>query len=155
MTERKQAAREFEERTIIRAAPDAVFDFVADVRNMPRYLPTTRYAEPQEGDRVRVQGEAAGHGYDADGFLRAHRQRRRLEWGSDEHNYSGHLDVRPHGDDASEVAVHLSFQSYPQGAAHQHGPSDADIREGLRRALRSIEHLVTGTGGKEESGAAR
>lgn len=152
MTERKQAAREFEERIIIHAAPEAVFDFVADVRNMPRYLPTTRQAEPQQGDRVRVQGEVAGHRYDADGFLRIHRQRHRLEWGADEHFYTGHLDVRPHGDDATEVTAHLTFKGYPHSDQHE-GPSDADIREGLRKALRSIENLVTGTGGKEEASA--
>lgn len=150
MTERKQAAREFEERIIIHAAPDAVFDFVADVRNMPRYLPTARRAEPQQGDRVRIQGQAAGHPYDADGFLRVHHQRRRLEWGADEHSYAGHLEVRPHGD-AAEVTVHLAFRSYPHSDQHQ-GPSDADIREGLRKALRSIDNLLTGTGGKEEAG---
>lgn len=55
---------EYEHAMTIDASPDAVFDFVADIRNLPKYLPTTKSAQPQGEERVRVQGEAAGHQYD-------------------------------------------------------------------------------------------
>ena len=61
---------EFEHSMRISAPPEQVFDFVADVRNLPKYIPTTRHAEPQGPDRVQVDGEAEGHQYHADGYLR-------------------------------------------------------------------------------------
>ena len=60
---------EYEESLTIRAPVDRVFDFIADVSNLPKYLPTTKDAQSQGGDRVRVQGEAQGHNYNADGYL--------------------------------------------------------------------------------------
>jgi hypothetical protein len=151
MTERAQPKGEYEQSMTIHASPDAIFDFVADVHNMPKYLPTTNWAEPQRGERVLVQGEAAGHPYSADGYLRADRDRHTLEWGADEHDYAGRLEIRPQGQNASTVTVHLSFKQYPGGG---HGPSDEDIQEGLVKALQSIENLVTGSGGKVEPRAA-
>jgi hypothetical protein len=151
MTERTQPKGEYEQSMTIHASADDIFDLVADVRNMPMYLPTTKRAEPQPGDRVLVQGEAEGHPYSADGFLRADRDRHTLEWGADEHNYAGRLEIQPQGQDASTVTVHLSFRQYP---GEGHGPSDEDIQEGLVKALQSIENLVTGRGGKVEPNAA-
>lgn len=155
MTEQTQLPGEFEQSMTIHAPPDAIFDFVADVRNMPKYLPTTRRAAPEQGDHVRVQGEAAGHPYDADGFLRVDRDRRRMEWGSDEHDYEGRLEITPQGSQASQVTVHLTFRSQLPGADVAHGPSRADIEEGIRAALESIERQVTGRGGKVEPQTAR
>jgi uncharacterized protein YndB with AHSA1/START domain len=52
---------EYEESLTMRAPADRVFDFIADVRNLPKYLPTTKDAQSQGGERVHVQGEAQGH----------------------------------------------------------------------------------------------
>jgi hypothetical protein len=131
-----------------------IFDFVADVRNLPKYLPTTKHAEPQQGERVRVQGEAAGHHYDSDGFMRADRHAYRLEWGADERYYSGYLQITPEGANAANVTVHLAFRGHPPGADPSDAPSRADINEGIMKSLQSIENQVTGTGGKEEPSVA-
>lgn len=142
---------DFEHSLTVRAPGQDVFDFVADVRNMPRYLPTTQSAEPQGTDRVRMKGEVKGHAYDADGFLRPDRQNLRMEWGADEHHYCGWLQVEPQGD-AAQVTVHLTFKDRPgQGG---YAASDADIREGLIKSLESIRNLVEGRGGKVEPEAA-
>lgn len=151
MTER-QTAGSFEESMTIHGAPDVIFAFVADVQNLPKYLPTTKRAMTEGEDRVRVQGEANGHAYDDDGYLRADWDAHRMEWGADEHYYSGELVVRPDTvDSASVVTVRLRFDKRPGGGRV---PSDADIRAGLRKALESIENHVTGQGGKEEPSAA-
>jgi uncharacterized membrane protein len=149
MTE-QSTGQTFEQSMTIHAPPDSVFAFVSDVKNMPKYLPTMRRAEEQGDDRVRVQGEAEGHRYDADGFLRADAANRRMEWGADEHHYKGQLAVEPAGADASQVTVRLMFKHYTADGAGQHGPSSSDIEEGLRNALQSIENEITGTGGKKE-----
>lgn len=154
MTERQSQQGQYEESLTIPAPPDTIFDFVADVRNLPDYLPTTTNAQPQQGERVRVQGKAAGHPYDADGFLRADRDRYQLEWGADEGYYAGQLQIRPLGNEQSDVTVRLTFTGSPPGADHGEGPSEADIREGMRNALESINNQVTGQGGKQEPRAA-
>lgn len=139
----------------IPAEPRQVFDFVADIGNLPRYLPTTRDAQPQGSGRVRVQGEANGHAYDADGYLRADHQRLRLEWGADEGHYSGWLQIDAQGQQ-STVTVAIAFREMPASdpGDAQRGPSEQDIRQGLARALESIRNQVTGEGGKVEPAAA-
>jgi len=151
MTEQVKGSS-FEETMAVHAAPDVVFAFVADVANLPKYLPTTKQAMAQGEERVRVRGEADGHPYDADGFLRADWDAHRLAWGADERYYSGELEVRPdETDSVSLVTVRLHFSERPGG---EQGPSDEEIREGLRAALRSIENYVTGEARKEEPESA-
>ncbi|CAA9506731.1 MAG: hypothetical protein AVDCRST_MAG62-277 [uncultured Sphingomonas sp.] len=54
---------EYEDSVTVDADASAVFDFVSDVRNLPKYLPTTKDAQTQGEGRVRVQGEAQGNRY--------------------------------------------------------------------------------------------
>lgn len=68
---------------------------MSKVENLPKYLPTTHSAEPQDGERVRVQGEAQGHPYDSDGFFRQDKENHRIEWRADEGYYSGWLQRAP------------------------------------------------------------
>jgi uncharacterized membrane protein len=146
----------YQESMSISASADQVFDFIADIRNLPKYIPTTKSAQPDDegGERVQVQGEAHGHQYNADGYLRADRQNHRLEWGADEQYYSGRMEVQPKGNNQSQVTVEITLRDNPPGADEGDKPSDADIHEGLRKALESIQNQVTGQGGKEEPSAA-
>jgi uncharacterized membrane protein len=145
---------EYEQTMTVQASPERVLDFVADIQNMPRYLPTTKSAQPQGEDRVRVQGEAQGHKYDSDGYLRRDPQGKRLEWGADEGYYSGWLQVNEAGAGASSVTVHISLRDKPPGADESGGPSDEQINEGLLKGLQSIQNHVEGRGGKVEPSAA-
>ena len=94
---------------------------------------------PQEGERVRVQGEVAGQSYDSDGFFKVDKDQRRMEWGSDgENNYQGWLEVQPDGDDASLVIVHLWFEpraDQEKQFEQQTGDRDRTIQRGLEDAL--------------------
>lgn len=132
--------------------PRQVFDFVADVRNLPNYLPTTRDAQSQGDERVRVQGEAKGHAYDADGYLRCDRQQMRLEWGADEGHYAGWLQIDAQGD-RSTVTVNLEFHESVE-RPDARAPNEQDVRAGLNAALESIRRQVLGEGGKVEPAAA-
>ncbi len=150
---------EYEHSLSVQASPDAVFRFVSDIRNLPRYLPTTHQAEAQGEGRVRVRGEAGGHAYDSDGYFRADATKHRLEWGSDgENNYSGWLQIEEGRDGgASNVTVHLSFAPRPdlaQRMDEQTGDHDRTIQQGLEAALLSIQNQVEGRGGKVEPEAA-
>ena len=133
-------AREFESSTYVQAAPDAVFDFVSDIGNMPKYMPTTKSAESQGEGRVRVQGGGEGFSYDSDGYLRRNEESNRLEWGADEGHYNGWMSVDAQGEGAN-VTIHLTFKN-------QEGIPSEHVNEGLQTALQSIKNEVEGTGGK-------
>jgi uncharacterized protein YndB with AHSA1/START domain len=141
---------EFTDDLTIRATPDQVFRFVSDIANLPAYLPTTRHAQTDGPERVRVQGEAHGHRYDSDGYLRTDQQLKRMEWGADEGGYRGWLEIEP-APDGTRVAVGIMLK--PAEAGHGQGPSESDIRDGLRKALQSIQNHLEGDGGKVKPAA--
>lgn len=142
---------EFHRAIKIKAEPQAVFDFVSQIDNLPKYLPTVREAKPQSGERILVEGEAAGHQYSNDGNFRVDQSRKRMEWSSDgENDYRGWLEVKPDQSEmTSEVTVHLSFSPRPELAqkfAEQHPDRDQAIEQGIEKALYSIQHQCEGTG---------
>ena len=137
---------EYERSLTIQASPQSVFDFVSNVQNLPRFMPTTQSAQALEGDHVRVAGEVRGHIYAADGSFHADPTARRLEWRADEGYYAGWLQVQPIGDgSASEVTVHIALQGYAPGTSPQQRPSDQQIEQGLTDALAAIKAAVEPT----------
>ena len=81
---------EYTDRIDVAAPADAVFGFVSDVANLPKYLPTMHDAHAQGPDRVAVDGEANGHHYHSDGWFKVDYAGRSMSWGSDgENDYSG------------------------------------------------------------------
>lgn len=151
MTQESETTGQYEQSMTMHGSPDQIFDFVSNVSNLPKYLPTTEHAETQSHDRVIVEGGGDGFHYRADGYLRPDRDNYKMEWGADERYYSGRLQIEPHGNDRSNVTVSLRFSGRPPGAPEGEGPNEAQINEGLRKALESIENHVTGTGGKEKT----
>ena len=138
---------DFQQSLSMEASPDAIYDFVADIRNFPKYMPTTKSAEPQGEGRVRVQGEAHGHAYDGDGYLRRNAENNRMEWGADEGYYNGWLEAVPEGD-GSKVTVQISFRGAPPGSDPDDAPPPAEVDDALMKALESIRNYVQGEGGK-------
>jgi uncharacterized membrane protein len=151
--------QEFEKSKTVNANPDQVFEYVSDLGNLPEYLPTLRRAEQVGGDRIRVEGQAAGKSYEETGFFRTDRQSRRMEWGSDgENGYSGWLEVKEAGRGASDVRVHLSFdpQDHALKEMDRHtGDHERAVNEGIENTLQSIKNLCEGRGGKVESAKQR
>ena len=147
------AHRDFESSLQMKASPEQVFDFIADISNLPKYLPTTKAAQSQGPERVRVQGEANGHPYNGDGYLRPNRDALRLEWGADEGYYSGWMQIERAGD-GSKVTVHIGFQGSPPGRSDEDAPPPSQVQEGLDKSLQSIQNYVEGKGGKVEPSAA-
>ena len=147
---------EYERSITINATRKQIEDFVSDFSNLPKYVPTTHSAQPEPGDRVRVQGETpTGHEYDADGYFRLNESKDRLEWGSDgENHYSGWLEFKGSNTNApSQVTVHLSTTPPPKAREEMSkvsGSPDDAINEGLDKSLESIKNLLEGKGGKVE-----
>lgn len=130
----------------IQTSPDKIEEFISKVDNLPKYLPTTKKAEAEKGERVRVEGEAKGHKYDSEGYFRVDKTRHRMEWGSDgEQKYSGWLQITPllQGN-ASEITVHLTFepsQKANKNLTEQTESKDKAIEESLQHALISIKNI--------------
>jgi uncharacterized membrane protein len=147
---------EYERARRVDAAPDDVFAFVADVRNLPTFVPTVRSAAQQAEERVRVRGESRGGAYEDEAWYHIDPSRRRLEWEADDHGHSGWLTVSAL-DGASEIVVHLSFgpavdvSGRPLTAADVEQPNP--IEENLEAALDSLRHLMEGTDGSEPTRA--
>jgi polyketide cyclase/dehydrase/lipid transport protein len=109
----------YDRKITMEVDPDRIFDFVSDPRNLPQFLPEVKRAEKLEGDRIRLQGDSHGHSYDAEGFFRDDRHRRRIEWGAEgDHSYSGWMQIRE-GDASSlvsEIEMELKFAQPPADA---------------------------------------
>lgn len=135
----------------IAAPPADVFAFVTDVTNMPKYLPTTHHAEMEGADRVRMKGEANGHPYEGEGWLQKDPEQMTMWWGSDGQNdYSGSLRIEPI-DDRSRVSIEITFAAKPdmeEEYEKQMGSRRATMQTGLDAALKSIDNVLTGKGGK-------
>jgi uncharacterized membrane protein len=150
---------EFEQSIEVAATSEKIFEFLADVKNVPHYLPTVKHAEPQEGERIRTQGQAGDRTYDSDGHFRINEQQRRIEWGSDgENDYSGWLQVESETGSNSQVTVHIHYAPKPETAQRmaQNSPEhsfESAMNEGIAKTLNSIKRLCEGTGGKEEISA--
>jgi hypothetical protein len=99
---------EYQGSRLIEAAPDDVFAFVSDIRNLPAYVSTVRSASPLPRGRVRVEGRSGEATYVDDGFIKIDEDRRQMEWRADEFNYRGWLEVSDE-DGLSRVFVHLAF----------------------------------------------
>lgn len=101
----------FKSSVSIEQPADAVFDFVRDVRNLPRYFDECTAADSTDGDRVRVTTREDGRTTAGEAWFRIHEgHRRRIEWGSDgPDDYHGWLEVDPEGAVCSvTVEIHTS-----------------------------------------------
>lgn len=158
MTSAKETVKttEFEQSITVAAPANRIFDFLSDVRNVPQYLPTVRSAQPQQGERIRTQGQSGDHSYDSDGHFRVDQSAHRLEWGSDgENDYGGWMKVQGNGDSQSEVTVHIHFAPQPEMAQKmaERSPGhsfESAMNEGIAKTLESIKRICEGRGGKEE-----
>jgi uncharacterized protein YndB with AHSA1/START domain len=141
-------------RIEIARSPAEVFAFLADLRNMPRYLPTVTRVGPQghhDGhDDVAVEGEADGHAYRNDGWLKADPETCRMTWGSDAmQDYGGEMAVTS-ATGGSTVELRLSLTPKPEVAARlqaEHGNVDHGLRLAVERTLGSIKQACETGGG--------
>lgn len=88
---------EHEHTEFVAAAPSDVFAALADVGNLPRYVPQLTGAEPLDGDRIRVTARYEGHTQEGEAWFRADGEQSKIEWGADG-GYRGWIEVAPEGD---------------------------------------------------------
>lgn len=127
-----------------------MFDYLSDVGHLPDYLPPITDASRKGEDGIALKGEIKGQEFTNEGYLRADRGQRRLEWGADaERTYSGFLTVQEAGG-GSLVSVTLRFgPNSPDAQMQEQAGEDRDpVQEALAATLESVRRQVTGEGGK-------
>ena len=157
-------AQEYEQSQTIDAPPEEVFDWLADVGNLPKYLPPVvdssvegPSAEGVTGQRIRTTLEhphEEGETFTAEGYLAVDEAERRMEWGAEAgRDYSGWLTVGNHGDGGSEVVVHLSFgeRSAEPEISNEAEEDREPLEEGISATLESIRRQIEEGAGKVEA----
>jgi uncharacterized protein YndB with AHSA1/START domain len=116
----------------VAAAPDAVFAAIADMSNLPKFVPQMTAARPAGGDRVEVDARYEGHEQHGEASFHADAAARRIEWGSAS-GYRGWMQVDADGD-GSRLTLFLD-------TPHE-GASDNDVAATLDAIRRLVESEV-------------
>ena len=99
----------------IAASPDAVYAAIADVRNLPRFVPQITGARESGDDLVEIDARYHGHEQHGEAGFHTNAERRRIEWDTPS-GYHGWMQVDGDGD-ASRLTLFLSTR---HGAEHDH-----------------------------------
>jgi len=118
--------------TSVSLAPAALFEYLSDVGNLPRYFARMTSARPGEGEEVLTTAKMPdGTEVEGKAFFRVDQDAQRLEWGSEgPSEYSGWLEVSASGD-GSEVSVSLNTSRTHEG--------DPEVQQGIDQTLASIQ----------------
>jgi ribosome-associated toxin RatA of RatAB toxin-antitoxin module len=84
---------EHEHTEHVAAAPDRVYAALADVNNLPHYVPQVTAARRGEGDHVQIEARYEGKTQHGEAWFRADADARRIEWGAEGSPYHGSLEV--------------------------------------------------------------
>lgn len=75
-----------------------MFAALANIENLPRYVPQVTAARRTDGDKVSVEARYEGHTQQGEAWFRTDERAHRIEWGSPDSDYHGWLEVSPDGD---------------------------------------------------------
>ena len=98
---------EHEHTQHVAAPADRVFAALADVTNLPRYVPQLTSASRGDGDTVNVEARYEGHTQHGEAYFRTDESERRIEWGAPSGEYRGWLQVSP-DNDGSRLTLFLA-----------------------------------------------
>jgi uncharacterized membrane protein len=101
------------------AAPaDAVYAAIADLGNLPRFVPQLTAVRAAEGDQIEVDARYEGREQHGEATFHADAGERRIEWSAPS-GYHGWMKVDPDGD-GSRLTLFLETR---HGAARDHDVS--------------------------------
>ncbi|MEV7558963.1 SRPBCC family protein [Streptomyces sp. NPDC089795] len=122
------------------AVPAAtLFSYLADVENLPTYMPRLTSAKPHDGDRVTVTAHIEPPGepeqdVKSEAWIRVLEEGKSLEWGAPgRHDYHGRLHVSA-GDDENHSRLSVEL--------HTERVEGAQVDDGLAEALQGIKSAV-------------
>ncbi len=126
---------DFTGTTTVSVAPQAAFDYLSAVGNLPRYFARMTSAQPGNGAEVRTTATMPdGTAVQGDAWFTVQAEERRIEWGSEgPSEYAGKLQVTPSGA-GSRVNVQLHTTRAPAG--------DGDVQDGVDETLAKIKEQL-------------
>ena len=132
---------DYERSTSVAVPPARLFTYLADVRQLPAYLPRLTSATPTHDDKVQVTAhidppDGPARDVESEAWMKIVADGRTLHWGSPGPNdYHGELDVDPGADaDTSTLTIRLHTERVD-------GPS---VEDGLAEALEGIRRAAEG-----------
>lgn len=130
---------DFQATTTVNADAGALFEFLSDVRNLPRYFSRMSSARPGDGNEVHTEARLPdGTAVEGDAWFEVDREARRIEWGAEgASGYRGSLEVADIGTGSgpgSEVTVWLHTTRVPEG--------DESVQSGLDATVTAVRQLV-------------
>ena len=91
----------------VAADADKVYAALADVRNLPHYVPQMTRAELHDGDKVTVEARYDGHTQKGEAWFKTDDAQRRIEWGAEGSAYHGWIQVDP-DEDGSRLTLYVA-----------------------------------------------
>jgi hypothetical protein len=129
-----EAMGDYERSARVKASPDELFDFLADISNLPKYFDRMTSASAAGHDEVRVTANIHGKQVEGEAEFHVDRAARKLRWSSEgPDNYHGELAVTGDGKQ-SEVAVKVHTTRADAEAAQ--------INQSIEKTLANIVKLV-------------
>jgi uncharacterized membrane protein len=116
----------------VRASSDALFDYLSDVQNLPKYFSRMTSAKSAGTEEVHVTANVHGKQVEGKAEFHVDKAGKKIRWSSEGPNdYHGELEVTGQGN-TSEVAVKL----------HTNRGEREEIERGLQETLNNIVRLV-------------
>ncbi|TQM84128.1 polyketide cyclase/dehydrase/lipid transport protein [Saccharothrix saharensis] len=137
---------EYEHEQTIPVDARVVFDLARDVSAMEAWLPDGLQVEPSGPERVTGRVSMGDEIDEAEGYLAADDEQRRLEWGDLEGGgYSGWLQVDDAGPGRSRVVLHLDVGGEHPAAVggEAHEITDEHLEQALNRLAALAMQSVT------------
>jgi hypothetical protein len=123
---------DYQRTATVKASPDALFNYLSDIRNLPKYFNSMTSAESAGKDEVHVTARVHGKEEAGNAEFHVDKASRKLRWSSEGPNdYRGELEVSGEGN-SSQVAVKL----------HTTRGEAQEIEAGLQKTLDNIVRLV-------------
>jgi uncharacterized membrane protein len=126
---------DFKASVTVHAAEGALFDYLADVANLPRYFVRMTSATPGDGEEVHTAARLPdGQEVAGDAWFRTDPAAGRIEWGSEGPNsYHGSLEITDAAGNADvELRVHTTRVA----------DGDSEVQQGVDETLANIKRLV-------------
>ncbi|MGW6463585.1 SRPBCC family protein [Streptomyces rubiginosohelvolus] len=130
---------DYDSKITVAVPADRLFSYLADVKNLPAYMPRLTSAHPHGGEQVTVTAhidppDAPEQDVTSEAWVRVVEENKSLEWGAaGPHHYRGRLHVAP-DDEASHSLLTVEL--------HTEQTDGPPVQDGLREALTGIKSAV-------------
>ena len=122
----------------VSSSPAAAFEYLANHKNLPKYVATMVMVHPVAGDKLRVAADVQGRHEEGEGWFRTDPAAGRIEWGSaDNPHYAGSLVIAG-GDSSCTVTIKISTdREGEEGEPEEIERALAETTSNIKRLLES------------------